>query len=223
MSTTIPQTRRARFLAIAALIAMLAPLLSGCLRVEMTMGVSKSDLVTGHLVVATVPEGGNDEGPQLAVPQALSGKMRVQDYRQDGYVGTEIFFTDLTFSEVRSLGSLDPEHSTQFSLAFGRAGDTVTFDGSADLSTVPESGDVELRINFPVRPISTDGARGSDTAVVWKLPNGEKSSMHAVVTYADPNSRGLVAWISLVSLMALAAAGVAGYLAWRSRDQSPKP
>ncbi len=189
----------------------------------MTMGVSKSDLVTGHLVVATVPKDGIDKGPQLSVPDALADKMRVQDYRQDGYVGTEIYFTDLTFSEVRSLGSLDPEHSTLFSLAFGRAGDTVTFNGSADLTTVPEAGDVELRVNFPIRPASTDGNRDSETAVSWRLPNGEKSTMSAVVAYPDPNTRGLTAWISLVSLLALAAAGLAGYLAWRSRDQSPKP
>lgn len=223
MSHTIPQKRRARIFAITALIAVLVPLLSGCLRVQMTMGVSKSDLVTGHLVVATVPKDGNDEGPKLALPDALAKKMRILDYRQDGYVGTEVYFTDLTFSEVRSLGALDPEHSTLFSLAFGRTGDTVTFNGTADLTTVPEAGDVELRINFPVRPASTDGTRNTDTGVSWKLPNGEKSTMHAVVAYPDPNTRGLGAWISLVSLLALAAAGLAGYLAWRSRDRSPKP
>lgn len=223
MSNTIPQTRRARFLAITALLAVLVPLLSGCLRVQMTMGVSKSDLVTGHLVVATVPSDGNDKGPQLVVPESLTGKMRLQDYRQDGYVGTEIYFTNLTFSEVRSLGALDPEYSAQFALAFGRTGDTVSFSGSADLTSVPDNGDVELRINFPVRPASTDGTRDGDTGVKWKLPNGEKSTMHAVVAYPDPNTRGLTAWITLVSLMALAAAGLAGYLAWRSRDQSPKP
>lgn len=223
VSTTIPQTRRARPLAILALIAMLVPLLGGCLRVQMTMGVSKSDLVTGHLVVATVPEDGNDKGPQLDVPDALSKKMRLVDYRQDGYVGTEIYFTDLTFSEVRNLGSLDPEHSTEFSLAFGRTGDTVTFDGSADLTSVPEAADIELRINFPVRPAGTDGTRDSGTGVTWKLPSGEKSTMNAVIAQPDPNTRGLTAWISLVSLMALAAAAVIGYLAWRSRDQSPKP
>lgn len=210
-------------LTLAALIAVLVPLLSGCLRVQLTMGVSKSDLVTGHIVVAKVPKDGNDEGPKLTLPDALSKKMRIQDYRQDGYVGTEVYFTDLTFSEVRSLGSLDPEHSALFSLAFGRNGDTVTFNGSADLSTVPDGADVELRINFPIRPSSTDGVRYSDTGVSWKLPPGEKSSMHAVVAYPDPNTRGLVAWISLVSLLALAGAALAGYLAWRNRDLSPKP
>lgn len=223
VSITIPQTRRARALALTALIAVLVPLLSGCLRVQMTMGVSKSDLVTGHLVVATVPKDGNDKGPQLTVPDALADKMRLLDYRQDGYVGTEIYFTDLTFSEVRNLGSLFPEHSTDFSLAFGRAGDTVTFDGSANLTAVPDGSGIELRVNFPVRPASTDGTRDSDTGVTWNLPPGEKSTMHAVVAYPDPNTRGLAAWITLVSLLALAGAGLVGYLAWRNRDQSPKP
>lgn len=202
---------------------LLLPVLSGCLRVQMTMGVSKSDLVSGHLVVATVPEDGNDEGPQLTPPKALENKMRVEPYRQDGFVGSDVYFTDLTFSEVRGIGGLSPEHSTDFSLNFGRSGDLVSFNGRADLSAVPDGSDIELRINFPVRPSSTDGLRNSSTGVSWRLAPGEVTTMYAQVSYPDPDTRGLGTWIALVTVLAVLAAGVIGLLAWRSRDTSPVP
>ncbi len=205
------------------LLAVLLPLLSGCLRVQVTMGVSKSDRVTGHIVAATIPKSGDDRGPQLTVPKGLEDKIRVQDYRQDGYVGTEAYFRDLTFSEARDLGRMMPDHSRDFGLTFTRTGDTVTFDGRADLSNVPEGADVEVSINFPTRPATTDGTRDSDTGVTWKLPTGEQTSMHAVVNYEDPASKGLTFWVAIVSVVALAAAALAGYVAWRSRDTSPKP
>ncbi len=207
----------------ALLIAVLLPLLSGCLRVQVTMGVSKNDRVTGHIVAATIPTAGDDRGPQLAVPEGLDDKVRVQDYRQDGYVGTEAYFHDLTFSEARNLGTMVPDHSRDFGLTFTRTGDTVTFDGRADLSAVPKGADVEISINFPNRPATTDGTRDTDTGVTWKLPTGEESTMHAVVNYQDPSSKGLAFWVTIVSLIALAGAVLAGYVAWRARDRSPKP
>lgn len=205
------------------LVAVLLPLLSACLRVQVTMGVSKNDRITGHLVVATIPKSGDDQGPKLTVPPGLKDKVRVQDYRQDGYVGTEAYFHDLSFSEARDLGEMSPEHQDDFGLTFTRSGDTVTFDGRADLSDVPEGSDVEITITFPTRPATTDGTRDSDTGVTWKLPTGEDSSMHAVVDYQDPDSKGLTFWITIVALVALAGAVAAGLLAWRFRDRSPRP
>ncbi len=214
---------RRRAFAGVLLLAVLLPLLSGCLRVQVTMGVSKNDRVTGHIVAATIPKNGDDRGPQLAVPDGLKDKIRVQDYRQDGYVGTEAYFRDLTFSEARDLGKMMPDHDRDFGLTFSRNGDTVSFDGRADLSSVPEGADVEISINFPTRPAVTDGTRDSDTGVTWKLPTGEETTMHAVVNYEDPSSKGLAFWVTIVTLIAVGAAGAAGYLAWRFRDTSPKP
>lgn len=205
------------------MIALVLPLLSGCLRVQVTMGVSNNDRVTGHLVVATIPKSGDDRGPQLTVPDGLDDKIRVQDYRQDGYVGTEVYFHDLTFSEMRDLGRMAPSNSRDFGLTFTRNGDTVTFDGRADLTNVPEGADVAVSLTFPTRPATTDGTRDTDTGVTWKLPTGEESSMHAVVNYQDPSSKGLTFWVTIVSIIALLAAAGAAYLAWRFRDTSPKP
>src|SRR5699024_6449375 len=182
-----------------------------------------NDRVTGHIVAATIPKNGDDRGPQLAVPDGLKDKIRVQDYRQDGYVGTEAYFRDLTFSEARDLGRMMPDHDRDFGLTFSRDGDTVTFDGRAVLSSVAEGEDGEISINVPTRPAVTYGTRDSDTVVTWKLPTGEETTMHAVVNYEDPGSRGLTFWVTIVSLLAVAGAGMAGYLVWRYRDTSPKP
>ncbi len=52
------------------------------------MGVSADDRVSGQIVAATIPPiDENDKGPpQLVVPDSLAGRVRVQEYKQDGYV-----------------------------------------------------------------------------------------------------------------------------------------
>ncbi|WP_277834469.1 LppM family (lipo)protein [Speluncibacter jeojiensis] len=202
---------------------MAVPLLSGCLRVQVTMGVSSKDLVTGHIVAASIPRDSKDQGPQLTVPASLAGKMRVQQYRQDGYVGSEAFFSNLTFGELGDLGATSEQAQGMFHLALQRSGDAVTFSGTVDLTDVAQGSDVQISMNFPAHVSTTNGTRDGDNGVTWKLPPGEKSSLAAEVSYADPHNRGFTGWLVLVALIALASAVGVGYLAYRNRDQSPRP
>ena len=93
-------TSRKRFLTVAALALMLVPLLAGCIRVQVSMGVSANDRVTGQVVAAAIPANEADKGPQLTPPSSLEDKIRVQEYKKDGYVGSQAFFSDLSFGDV---------------------------------------------------------------------------------------------------------------------------
>ncbi|AOW94723.1 DUF3153 domain-containing protein [Rhodococcus sp. WMMA185] len=201
---------------------MLVPVLAGCLRVQVSMGVSADDRVSGQIVAATVPEDDQDQGPQLTPPAALSDKIRVQEYRQDGYVGSQAFFSDLTFGDVQQLGSMSDQGNGSFQVSLRRAGDLVTLDGRADLGSVPAQGtDVQVTVAFPAKIITTNGTLQSDSTVSWTLPAGTTSTLRAEVRYQDPSTRSFAGWAGIMGGVTLGVAVVVAALAWMARNKEP--
>ncbi|ONM46000.1 DUF3153 domain-containing protein [Nocardia donostiensis] len=210
---------RARVTAVFLLAALLVPALTGCLRVQTSMGVSSNDRVSGRIVAAVVPENSEDKGPQLEVPESLATKVRVEPYDQDGYVGSEVYFDDLSFGEVQQLEQLSEETSGMFQLQFRRNGDLVSLDGRIDLESVPPHGsDVQLSVAFPARVAKTNGTREGESIVSWKLPSGEVSTVRAEVGYADPNTRSFGGWAGIVGGVTLAVAAIIAALAYLDRN-----
>ncbi|MEV6773206.1 DUF3153 domain-containing protein [Nocardia sp. NPDC051030] len=202
--------------------AALAVLLTGCLRVQVSMGVSSNDRVSGRIVAAVVPANDKDKGPQLKAPEALSGKVRVDTYTQDGYVGSQVYFDDLTFGEVQQLGSMSDQTQGMFTLQFNRVGDLVTLSGRVDLKSLPSQGsDVQFTVAFPARVATTNGTRDGDSVVTWKLPAGDVTNLRAEVGYADPNTRSFAGWAGIVGGITLAVAAVVAVLAYMSRNPDP--
>ncbi|MFC8933913.1 LppM family (lipo)protein [Rhodococcus sp. NPDC057135] len=215
-------TSRKRFLTVAALALMLVPLLAGCIRVQVSMGVSANDRVSGQVVAAAIPADEADKGPQLTPPSSLEDKVRVQEYKKDGYVGSQAFFSDLSFGDVAQLSSMYAEGSGSFQLTLKRSGDTVTLDGKVDLKTLPAQGaDVQVSIAFPARVGTTNGTRDGDSRVSWTLPAGEVSTMRAEVNYADPSTRSFAGWAGIMAGLTLGVAIVVGALAWMARNRAP--
>ncbi|MBD0322793.1 MAG: DUF3153 domain-containing protein [Aldersonia sp.] len=201
---------------------LVVPLLSGCLRVQASMGVSADDRVSGQVVAAVVPADPNDKGPQLQAPESLGSKVRVQSYSQDGYVGTQAFFSDLTFGDVQQLGQMSADNAGSFQIQLERAGDVVSLDGKVDLKSVPTVGsDVQFTIAFPSRVGTTNGTREGDSIVTWKLPPGDVSTLRAEVRYADPNTRSLAGWAGVVGGVTLGVAAVVAALAFVNRNPRP--
>ncbi len=214
--------RTRRVTAVAVLLAMLVPALAGCLRVQVSMGVSSNDRVSGRIVAAVVPTGPTDKGPQLEAPDQLAAKVRVENYNQDGFVGTQVFFDDLSFGEVGQLGGLSDQTQGMFTLEFQRTGDLVSLKGRVDLESVPPHGsDVQFSIAFPARVAKTNGTREGDNTVSWKLPAGETSTLRAEVKYADPNTRSFAGWAGIVGGITLAVAALIAGLAFRDRNPGP--
>jgi hypothetical protein len=207
---------------VLVLAALLMPLLAGCLRVQVSMGVSSNDRVSGRIVAAVVPNGDKDKGPQLTVPGTLSGKVRIEPYSQDGYAGSQVYFDDLTFGEVQQLGGLSDQTQGIFNLQFARSGDTVTLNGRVDLKSVPPQGsDVQFTVAFPARVATTNGNRDSDSVVSWKLAPGDVSTVRAEATYADPNTRSFGSWAGIVGGITLAAAAIIALFAYLGRNPDP--
>ncbi|MDV7356140.1 LppM family (lipo)protein [Rhodococcus sp. NPDC019627] len=213
---------RSRALSLTALVLLIVPLLAGCLRVQVSMGVSADDRVSGQIVAAAVPADDQDKGPQLTPPDALSGKIRVQEYKKDGYVGTQAFFSDLTFGDVQQLGSMSEQAAGSFQISLRRTGDLVTLEGKADLSSVPAQGtDVQFTIAFPARVATTNGTREGDSIVSWKLPAGDTSTIRAEVRYSDPSTRSFAGWAGIMAGVTLGVAVIVGALAWLARNREP--
>jgi hypothetical protein len=204
---------------VLALTLLLAPLLTGCLRAQVSIGVSADDRVSGQIVAATIPTSDTDTGPQLVAPSTLASKIRIQEYRQDGYVGTEARFNDLSFGDVQTLGQMSEQATGSYQLVLQRAGDTVTLDGKADLQNVPAQGtDVQFTIAFPARIGTTNGTREGDNIITWKLPAGEVTSMRAEVNYPDPNTRSFAGWAGIVGGVTVGIAAIVGAMAWVTRN-----
>lgn len=213
---------RVRLFALSLLLLICIPVLSGCLRVQVSVGVSPDDRVSGQIVAATVPVDDKDKGPQLVPPESLTQKVRVQEYKQDGFVGSQAFFSDLTFGEVQQLGSMSSQNGSSVQLNFERKGDVVALEGKADLKSVPDGSDVQFSVAFPARVATTNGTRDADSIVTWKLPAGEVSTLRAETRYADPSTRGFAGWAGIVGGVTLGVALVVGAMAYFSRDRSKR-
>ncbi|WP_428847172.1 LppM family (lipo)protein [Nocardia arthritidis] len=214
--------RRVRVAAALLLAVLLAPVLAGCLRVQVSMGVSSNDRVSGRIVAAVVPANPGDKGPQLKAPDPIATKVRVEKYAQDGYVGSQVFFEDLSFGEVQQLGGLSDQTQGMFNLQFQRTGDLVSMNGRVDLKSVPPQGsDVQFTIAFPARVAKTNGNRDDDSTVSWKLPPGDVSTLRAEVSYADPNTRSFAGWAGIVGGITLAVAAVVAAVAYMDRNPAP--
>lgn len=188
------------------------------------MGVSSNDRVSGQVIAAEVPQHNGDTGPQLQPPPSLGAKVRVQPYNQDGYVGSQAFFQDLTFGDVQQLAQMSGEADSMFQLQFQRAGDLVTLNGKVDLRRLPAQGsDVQFTVAFPDHVGTTNGTREGDSIVSWKLPPGEISTLQADVRYADPNTRGFAGWAGIVIGTTLGVALIVAGLAYVNRNPMIRP
>ncbi|MFC9895514.1 LppM family (lipo)protein [Nocardia sp. NPDC127579] len=214
-----PRRTGLRITGAVVLAALLVPMLAACLRVQVSMGVSSNDRVSGRIVAAVVPADANDKGPQLTAPEALVGKVRVETYNQDGYVGSKVFFEDLSFGEVTQLGALSEQTQGMFQLTLQRTGDLVSLNGRVDLKSVPPHGsDVQFTVAFPARVAKTNGNRDDDSTVSWKLPPGDVSTIRAEVSYADPNTRSFAGWAGIVGGITLAVAAIVAAMAYMNRN-----
>lgn len=201
----------------------LAPLAAGCLRARASITISPDDLVSGEIVAAAKPKTSKDTGPQLETNNLpFAHKVAVSNYNSDGYVGSQAVFSDLTFAELPQLANMNSDASG-VNISLRRNGGLVILEGRADLTSVsdPEA-DVELTVAFPGAVTSTNGDRAESDVVSWKLKPGVVSTMTAQARSTDPSNRSFTDAAIWVAIVSLAAAGGVAYLAWSTRDRSPR-
>ncbi|MEU4802495.1 DUF3153 domain-containing protein [Actinosynnema sp. NPDC023587] len=188
--------------------------LTGCIRLHAAMALSQDDRVSGEIVAATPPTEDNDPGPQLKVPEELVGRVTTKQYRADGYTGTQVFFSALTFEEVRTLSMVTSASSSRYQLAFRRSGDLVTLSGSVDLTQVPtDRADIQIKISFPGEVVDTNGREEEPTTIAWAPKPGQATMITATLRYAGENSPSYFGWTMLVAGLTGAAALIVVVLA----------
>ena len=212
--------RRIGLLALA-LVLLIVPMATGCVRVRASITVSPDDKVSGQITAASKPRNANDAGPQLLNDLPFSNKVAVSKYERDGYVGSQAVFSDLTFSELPQLANMNRD-SAGVDISLRRAGDLVILEGRADMTLLTDpDADVSLNVSFPGEVTSTNGDRVDTDVVEWKLKPGVVSTMTAQARYTDPSARsftGAAVWLGIASFFV---AGLIALLAWVSRDRSP--
>jgi hypothetical protein len=205
-----------------AMLLLLVPLATGCLRVRASLTISPDDLVSGEIIAAAKPRTPKDSGPQLNGDVPFIQKVAVSNYDSDGYVGSQAVFSDLTFAELPQLAHLNSD-AAGVNLSLRRNGNLVILEGRADLTTVTDpDAEIGLTVAFPGPVTSTNGERVDPDVVQWKLKPGVVSTMTAQARYTDPNTRsftGAGIWLGIASF---AVAGVVALLAWMSRDRSAR-
>lgn len=198
------------------------PMLAGCVRIKASMTISPDDLVSGEIIAAAKARNDKDLGPQMDSNLPFSQKVAISKYDNDGYVGSEAVFSDLTFAELPELSNLNSD-AQGVNISLRRAGDLVILEGRADLTSLTDpDADVQFTVTFPGAVTSTNGDRMDSEMVTWKLKPGIVSLMNAQARYTDPSTRsfqGAALWLGLASLVV---AGVVVLLAWFSRDRSPR-
>ena len=72
------------------------------------MTISPDDRVSGQIIAASKPRNADDKGPQFnggSLP--FSEKVAISDYSNNGYVGSQAVFSDLTFDELPQLANMN--------------------------------------------------------------------------------------------------------------------
>ncbi len=212
--------RRLRAVALLVLMLVVAPVLAGCLRVRASITVSPDDTVSGQIITAAKPRTDDDKGPQLDTNLPFAQKVAVSRYSEEGFVGSQAVFSDLTFAEVPQLANMNPD-AAGVDLTLRRAGNLVLLEGRVDLTLVTDpDAQVDLTVNFPGEVTSTNGERVSTDSVQWALKPGIVNTMTAQARYTDPSTRSFVSGAWVVGIASLIVSVIVAALAWLARDRS---
>jgi hypothetical protein len=204
------------------LLLLLAPLATGCLRLNASITVSPDDVVSGEIIAASKARNDADRGPQFDENISFSEKVDVSSYEADGFVGSQAAFSGLSFAELPQLANLSKDASG-VDITLRRAGNLVILEGRVDLTTVTDAeADVRFSAAFPGEVTSTNGERADAGVVEWQLKPGVVTTMSAQARYTDPSTRSFRTAALWLGLAAFAVAGVIGTLAWRDRDTAPR-
>lgn len=215
------RSRRAALLIIAAL--FLGALLGGCAQVRARLAVYPDDTVTGEVVIATPAKSADDKGPTVTLPQGMASAVAVSAYKQDGYTGSVLRFSRLSFDQIATLTMATSPQPDRVQFNLRRAGGRVLVTGSVNLTSVPvDKADFQLKMSFPGHVVDANGEVDGDT-VSWTFTPGDVGDISATVAYADPGAPSVLNWtLGLAGIVAVAMVLVA-VAARRTRNPPVSP
>jgi hypothetical protein len=190
----------------------------GCARVRAALAVQADDTVDGELVVATPTTGTDDKGPAIEVPGEIRDDVEVSTYRQEGYTGSLLRFSGLSFDQLGLLSQAAGPAGQKVQFALRRAGNRLIVSGKVDLTTVPvDKADFQLKITTSGEVLETNGDADGGTAS-WSFDAGKVGDVSAVIAVDDPNAPSPLNWTLITAgMVAVACLAVVG-LARRTRN-----
>lgn len=205
-------SRRARTAGRVGAFLALAVLLTGCIKLNMDLGINADDTVNGTIVLGVQKElleltGQSAEdllGDADLIPTGATGVV-VESFEDDEFVGQQIIFEDLPIAEFNS-GALGASGATGVTGAGGdtlnitREGETFVVTGVLDLSsglsgaTGPfagtggaqffENADIQISITFPGEVVQANGEVDGNT-VSYVPEFGERLEINATGSAID--------------------------------------
>lgn len=203
---------RRRVIGLVVLFGFLAVSLSGCLRLHVAMAVSQDDLITGEMVIASLPSRPDDKGPELTIRPDLADQVRSEPYAADGYVGQKLTFTNLRFTDFSVLVETIST-AKQYRMSFRRSGSLVSLAGSVDLTRLPaDRADVQVKIALPGSVSRTNGDN-TDGTITWAPKPGAVTEFSANTQYSGDSGMTWTQWVAVVAGGAVVVAGLVVLLA----------
>lgn len=177
-----------------AMVAALALLLTGCLKLDMDLKIGTDNTVSGSMIFAVNKDvlaltGGSVDdllGSDSPLPSDVKG-VTSADYSDDKFVGKKFTFDSVPITEFSD--PTDPE-----ALKITRDGDAFVVSGVLDLSqgtsgatgamggtgaaAFLDSAEIRIAITFPGKVISSNGTQSGNT-VTWQPKFGDRLEMSA--------------------------------------------
>ena len=219
-----------RMLALGAM----ALLLAGCFKVNMDVEVTPENTVSGTAVIA-VDESllrlSGQSADQLFQDMDLSDLppgASVDPYEEDGFVGQEITFQEVSLEDFRGNNSLSGAGAGD-ELDIARVGDEFRVSGAIDMSGPEFTGnevprefldnfEFRISITFPGEVKSATGDIDGNK-VTWEPTIGQNTRVEAVAS-AIPSPASPLLLILLIALGALLVGAIAFFLTHR---KTPAP
>ena len=219
-----------RMLALGAM----ALLLAGCFKVNMDVEVTPENTVSGTAIIAVdenLLQLSGQSADQLFQDMDLSdlpAGASVDPYEEDGFVGQEITFQEVSLEDFRGNNSLSGAGAGD-ELDIVRVGDEFRVSGAIDMSGQEFTGtevprefldnfEFRISITFPGEVKSATGDIDGNT-VTWEPTIGQNTRVEAVAS-AIPSAASPLLLILLIALGALVLGAIAFFLTHR---KTPAP
>jgi hypothetical protein len=229
-------SRSRRALARIGAFAVLAVLLSACIKLDMNLTVNSDDTVDGTIIFAlnkqlielsgqSADDLLGDSGP---IPTDAEG-VSTKPYEDDEFQGQEVSLDGVP------LAQFNEENNDEDSLRIQHQGDNYVVSGALDLSStgasgatgvsgfpgadeIFESAQMKLAITFP-GPVSESNGTIDGNTVTWVPKVGERLELHAVASASGGGDSNTTLWILLAAgAIVVIAAIVVGVMATRRRS-----
>jgi hypothetical protein len=232
-------TRRRRTLVRAGAFAVLAVLLSACIKLDMNLTVASDNTVSGTVIFALnkqlIELSGQSAddllGSTAPVPSGVQG-VDTAPYEDDQFQGQKF-----TFDAV-PLAQFNQENGDADQLRISRQGNTFTVTGALDLSSagggsgatglsgfpgadeIFKSAQLKITLTFPGTVKSSNGQVNGNT-VTWVPKVGERLELHATanaIGSGGGSSSSSTTMLLIIAAVVVVAAIVVGILVARRRQ-----